>query len=134
MQLQTAGLLLLKNRKLLLAYSNNKQCFYLPGGKTDTEETPIQALCREIKEELAIEITEQELTYYTHITAPAYGENPELIMEQECFLLTREVEPIASAEIGELRYFTLQEYLSEPRKAPGAIMILQKLKTDNYID
>jgi 8-oxo-dGTP pyrophosphatase MutT (NUDIX family) len=134
MQLQTAGLLLLKNRKLLLAYSNNKQCFYLPGGKTNTGETSTQALCREIKEELAIEITEQELTYYTHITAPAYGEKPELIMEQDCFLLTRQVEPVASAEIGELRYFSLNEYLQQTNTAPGAIMILEKLKNHNLID
>src|SRR5688500_12950789 len=28
-QLHTAGLLFIQNRKLLLAFSNNKQCFYL---------------------------------------------------------------------------------------------------------
>jgi hypothetical protein len=33
MQLQTAGLVVIKNRKLLLAFSKNKQAFYLPGAK-----------------------------------------------------------------------------------------------------
>jgi len=31
--MQTAGLVVIKNRKLLLAFSNNKQAYYLPGGK-----------------------------------------------------------------------------------------------------
>ncbi|PSL35042.1 NUDIX domain-containing protein [Chitinophaga ginsengisoli] len=68
--LKTVGLLSVQQRKLLLAYSRNKQCFYLPGGKVDAGESERQALCREIAEELNVSITEQELVYYTHVTAP----------------------------------------------------------------
>ncbi|HEY0432482.1 MAG TPA: NUDIX domain-containing protein [Chitinophagaceae bacterium] len=46
MQLRTAGLLHIKDRRLLLAFSTNKQCFYLPGGKLDAGETPATALVR----------------------------------------------------------------------------------------
>lgn len=129
-----AALLTLKDRKLLLAYSNNKKCFYLPGGKIDENETAAQALCREIEEELNILLHENDLTYYTHITAPAYGEMNGTIMEQDCFLINRAVEPAPSAEIGELKYFSLTEYLSQPQTAPGAIRILEILKEDNLID
>ena len=59
MQLQTAGLVVIKNRKLLLAFSKNKQAWYLPGGKTDLGETAQDALLREIKEELDIDAIEQ---------------------------------------------------------------------------
>jgi len=134
MHLPTAGLLVIENRKLLLAYSKNKKCFYLPGGKIDKSETAIQALCREIEEELNLSLHENELSYYTHITAPAYGENNGVIMEQDCFLLNKPVEPIASAEIGELKYFNLEEYLQEANTAPGAVMVLKKLKEDGFID
>jgi len=134
MHMSTAGLLIIKDRKLLLAYSKNKKCFYLPGGKIDNDETAIQGLCREIEEELNIPLSESELTYYSHITAPAYGENNGVIMEQDCFLLNKNVEPVASAEIGELKYFSLGEYLSEPGIAPGAVMILEKLKKDGMVD
>jgi len=134
MHLPTAGLLIVRNRKLLLAYSKNKKCFYLPGGKIDKDETAFQGLRREIAEELNILLAEDELTYYTHITAPAYGENNGVIMEQDCFLLNKNAEPMASAEIGELRYFNLDEYLLQSKTAPGAVMILEKLKTDNLID
>ena len=134
MHLTTAGLLIIQNRKLLLAYSNNKKCFYLPGGKIDKDETAVQGLCREIEEELSIPLTEEELTYYTHVTAPAYGENNGVIMEQDCFLLNKNAEPVASAEIGELKYFSLEEYLLQPNTAPGAVRVLEILKEDNLID
>ena len=129
-----AALLTLKDRKLLLAYSKNKKCFYLPGGKIDVSETAAQALCREIQEELNVLLNEQYLEYYTHITAPAFGEINGTIMEQDCFLVNKTVEPVASAEIGELRYFTLTEYLSQPQTAPGAVKILEILKEDNLVD
>lgn len=134
MQLATAGLLLIKDRKLLLAFSKNKQCYYLPGGKVDAGETAKQALCREIAEELNIALREEELEYYTHITAPAYGEANGIIMEQDCFFTSSVAEPVAAAEIGGLHYFSLEEYLQEPVTAPGAVMILELLKREGRID
>src|ERR1041384_6034295 len=101
MQLPTAGLIIIQNRKLLLAFSKNKQCFYLPGGKIDEGETATEALCREISEELNLHLDQPDLKYYTHISAPAYGELNGIIMEQDCFLLNKPVEPVASAEIEE---------------------------------
>jgi 8-oxo-dGTP pyrophosphatase MutT (NUDIX family) len=134
MKLPTAGLLVIQNRKLLLAYSKNKKCFYLPGGKIDEGETAAGALCREISEEMNVMIDEQELKYHTHIAAPAYGEEDGIIMEQDCFLLHRNITPRASSEIGELKYFSLNDYLSETNRAPGAVMILEQLQNEGLID
>ncbi len=134
MQLNTSGLLLIQNRKLLLAFSRNKQCFYLPGGKVDPGEIAATALCREIAEEMNVTLNPEELIYYTHITAPAYGETEGTIMEQDCFLVNRPLEARAAAEIGELRYFNLREYLAETNTAPGAVMILEQLKADDLVD
>lgn len=97
-------------------------------------ETPIAALCREIAEEMNVLICEHELQYYPRITAPAYGEDMGTIMEQDCFFLSRNVVPTASTEIGELKYFSLDEYLSESNQAPGAVIVLQRLKAGGYID
>jgi len=106
----------------------------LPGGKIDTGETVAKALCREIAEEMNVTISEYELNFYTHISAPAYGEENGIIMEQDCFFLHRNIIPQPSAEIGELKYFSLIEYLSEINRAPGAVMILQRLKNEGLID
>ncbi|WP_276484555.1 NUDIX hydrolase [Paraflavitalea pollutisoli] len=132
--LHTVGLLIIRERKLLLAFSNNKQCFYLPGGKIDAGETPEAALCREIEEELNIHLTPADLTFYTHTTAPAYGEKTGVIMEQECFLVHKAVAPVASAEIGKLGWFTPALYQQEVNQAPGAVMILDQLQRDGLID
>lgn len=133
MQLATAGLLVINDRKLLLAWSRNKQCFYLPGGKVDMGETPVEALCREIAEELNTRLLPEDLAYYTHISAPAYGENTGVIMEQDCYLLKKPISPTASAEIGELRYFSLPDYLLETNQAPGAVMILEQLTREGLL-
>ena len=132
--LHCAGLVYIENNKLLLAYSSNKQCFYLPGGKVSDNESPVEALCREVFEEMNVTIKEAELQFYTHITAPAYGELPGTIMEQDCFLLQRKIDPAASAEITLLKYFSLEAYKTEPNQAPGAIMILEQLKATGYIN
>ena len=132
--LHTAGLLIVQNRKLLLAYSKNKQCFYLPGGKIDNGESAEEALCREIEEELNVHLKKEDLKYYTHISAPAFGELDGIMMEQECFLVEKRISPSASAEIEEIRYFSLQDYRRESNQAPGAVMILERLKADEFID
>jgi 8-oxo-dGTP pyrophosphatase MutT (NUDIX family) len=134
MKLNCAGLLLIQDRKLLMAYSKNKQCFYLPGGKLDDSETAAEALCREIAEELNIAISEPDLEYHVHITAPAYGEETGTIMEQDCFILNHPVSPKPSAEIGEIKFFSLNEYTLEANQAPGALLVLQQLRAEGYID
>jgi len=107
-RLPTAGLLVIKNKKLLLAFSRNKRCFYLPGGKIDSGETAEEALCREISEELNTIITTDQLVYYTHIAAPAYGELNGTVMEQDCFFVKSEINPEATGKLRNLNIFLFQ--------------------------
>ncbi|HTS45153.1 MAG TPA: NUDIX domain-containing protein [Puia sp.] len=132
--LTTAGLVVIKNRKLLLAFSKNKKAWYLPGGKVDHGETTIHALIREIKEELNIDMEPHELRFYTHISAPAFGEKKNVLMEQDCFLYELKYLPRPAAEIESIRYFDITAYGTEQARVPGVIMIMQQLKNDNYID
>lgn len=131
--LLTAGLVTLKDRKLLLAYSNNKKAWYLPGGKVDQGEDSVQSLRREVLEELLVDLDNERLRYYCHITAPAYGENPSVIMEQDCFIydLREEIQP--SNEIGAVRYFSRTEYEQEQIRVIGVLMVFDQLETDGLI-
>ncbi|HLK29264.1 MAG TPA: NUDIX domain-containing protein [Puia sp.] len=133
-QMFTAGLVVIKNKKLLLAFSKNKQAWYLPGGKIDNNEIATEALIREIKEELNLEIEEKELKFYTHVTAPAFGEANGIIMEQDCYLYEMNEMPSPSAEIHAIKYFNSNDYLFEPKQVPGVVMILKKLKSDDVVD
>jgi 8-oxo-dGTP pyrophosphatase MutT (NUDIX family) len=132
--LPCAGLLYIENKKLLLAFSSKKQCFYLPGGKIDQHESAAMALCREVFEEMNVSIQESDLEFYTHISAPAYGEKEGIIMEQDCFMLRKKIFPVASAEVAVLQYFSVEEYTRQLNQAPGAMMILQQLQQAGLIN
>jgi 8-oxo-dGTP pyrophosphatase MutT (NUDIX family) len=132
--LVTTGLVVVKDRKLLLAFSNNKQAFYLPGGKTDEGETTLAALVREIQEELNVELDPAGLTFYTHIAAPAFGEPEGIMMAQDCYRYELRKEPRPAAEIGALRYFDTAAYREEPQQVPGVVMVMQLLQQGNLID
>jgi 8-oxo-dGTP pyrophosphatase MutT (NUDIX family) len=131
--LSTAGLVVIRDRKLLLAFSNNKQAWYLPGGKTNDGETTLSALIREIKEEMNIPLEADDLRYYAHITAPAFGEEPVVMMEQDCYIHELLSTPVPSAEIGKLDYFNSRQYQAE-KQVPGVILLMRKLKADGLID
>jgi 8-oxo-dGTP pyrophosphatase MutT (NUDIX family) len=132
--LRTAGLVVLKDRKLLLAFSRNKQAWYLPGGKAKPGETAREALRREIREELNLELTPGELHFYTHITAPAFGEPDDTMMEQDCYRCDLSDKPLPGTEIEAVRYFDAASYLEEPRLVPGIILLLEHLKADRLLD
>jgi 8-oxo-dGTP pyrophosphatase MutT (NUDIX family) len=131
--LATAGLLVIKDSKLLLAYSKNKQAWYLPGGKIDKNESSQEALQREIQEELNIVLNPERLKYYTHISAPAYGENPHIMMEQDCFLYDLQETLQPSNEIEEVKFFDYDTYKKEPKQVIGVIMVFEKLFQDGTL-
>jgi 8-oxo-dGTP pyrophosphatase MutT (NUDIX family) len=132
-EIHCAGLIVVENRKLLLAFSNNKKAWYLPGGKVDTGETALEALQREIREELNIDLPAHTVQWYYHIAAPAFGEN-NLLMQQDCFLHRLQQTPRPSAEIGAIRYFDLHSYRQEPHQVPGVLMAFEKLQQDGLVD
>ncbi|WP_413532464.1 NUDIX hydrolase [Empedobacter brevis] len=131
-QLPTAGLLVIKNNKLLLTFSKNKKAWYLPGGKIDQDENSKSALIREIKEELNVDLEENKLNFFCHITAEAYGEQ-NLLMEQDCFLydLKEGIKP--SNEIEAANYFSYEEYLQEEIQVIGVVKVYEELKKNQLI-
>ena len=131
-KLRTVGLISVSHNKLLLAYSNHKKAWYLPGGKVDLMESNLEALSREIKEELSVDLDLSKVKYYCHISAIAFGEVPQVMMEQECYLY-----PLthfkAAHEIGGLRFFSYEEYLKEEIQVSGVITVYDKLKEDQLL-
>lgn len=131
-QLHTAGLLAVRDNRLLLTFSRNKKAWYLPGGKVDAGETAAGALIREIEEELGVRLAEGQLTYYGHVTADAFGEQ-DLVMEQDCFLceLPGELQP--SNEIEAVAYFSLAAYRQEDVQVEGVLIAFDRLIHDGLI-
>ncbi|WP_410877793.1 NUDIX domain-containing protein [Myroides sp. DW712] len=126
--LPTAGLVCVKGNQLLLAFSKNKQAWYLPGGKIDPGEHSQQALIREIEEELSLVLQEERLTFLTHIVAPAYGEKKNILMQQDCYAYDLANDTITIAnEIGGVQYFTKEDYIRNQIPVPGVLKVFDFL-------
>lgn len=125
-KLPTAGLIVVKDNKLLLTFSKNKKAWYLPGGKIDDGETSKEALIREVEEELLLVLKPDNVEYCFHITAIAYGED-NLLMEQDCFKtnLMQDLKP--SNEIEAVEYFSYQDYLKEEIQVEGVLKAFELL-------
>ncbi|MCS4238375.1 8-oxo-dGTP pyrophosphatase MutT (NUDIX family) [Myroides gitamensis] len=124
--LPTAGLVCVKDNQLLLAFSKNKQAWYLPGGKIDAGEDSQQALRREIEEELSLVLQPERLSFLTHIVAPAYGEKKNILMQQDCYYYELEGDTITIAnEIGGIQYFTKEEYIRDQIPVPGVLKVFE---------
>ena len=58
--------------QILLVQVRHREKYYFPGGKIDEGETQLQALKRELKEELKLELSEEELSYIGTVVGKAY--------------------------------------------------------------
>lgn len=54
--------ILIKDRKVLTTRSIGKDTWYIPGGKREGDETDVQALAREVEEELSVRINPERLS------------------------------------------------------------------------
>jgi 8-oxo-dGTP pyrophosphatase MutT (NUDIX family) len=125
------SLVFIKERKLLMARSKNKDLFYIPGGKIEGKETNAEALAREVLEELGTELIKDTCKELFVIEAQAHGKPIGVMCRFICFSGELEREPIPSSEIEELKYLSTADFSYTPE---AGVLILQKLNELNLID
>lgn len=74
-----AGGIILENRRLLVERSKNREHFICPGGSIEDGESAKQALVRELKEEVQLEVLEDDLEDFGDFYAKAATDNTKTI-------------------------------------------------------
>lgn len=75
----------IQDRKILCTRSKGKDAWYIPGGKREKGESDSDALFREVKEELDVELIPYTLTYIGTFKAQAHGKPEGVIVQMTCF-------------------------------------------------
>lgn len=77
--------ILIKDNKFLTTLSRGKDVWYIPGGKREEGESDEEALIREIKEELSVDLTEERIKPYGVFEAQAHGKNEGVVVRMTCY-------------------------------------------------
>jgi len=92
----------IKDKQLLSARSKGKDAYYIPGGKREPGESDKEALIRELKEELSIDLVPESITYVETFEAQAHGKPEGTMVKMTCYQADFEGEIAIDSEIEEL--------------------------------
>jgi ADP-ribose pyrophosphatase YjhB (NUDIX family) len=120
----------IKDKKLLVTLSKGKDTWYIPGGKRDGVETDLQALAREVKEELTVDVIPETVKLYGVFEAQAHGKPEGTVVRMTCYTASYNGTLTPSAEIEKMDYF---EYAKKEMCSPVDNLIFEDLKAKGFI-
>lgn len=101
----------IKDEKLLVTLIKGKDTWYIPGGKREKDETDQEALIREVKEELCVDIILDTVKHYGTFEAQAHGKTLGTIVRMTCYTADFKGELKPDAEIEKMDFFTYSQKL-----------------------
>jgi len=123
--------LYIKDKRLLCARSKGKDTYYLPGGKREKGESDQEALIREIKEELSVDLAPATITYAKTFKAQAHGKPDGILVNITCYFAEFTGEIQAAAEIEEVIWLN---YADKEKCSLVAQIIMDWLKSEGMIN
>lgn len=119
------------NKKILSIKSFGKNKYYIPGGKREYDETDEQALSREIKEELSVELNSDTLKYIGVFKAHAHGHSADTFVKMTCYSASYTGLLKANSEIEEIIWLS---YLDKDKISEVDKLIFNFLKEKNMLE
>ncbi len=129
-----SGGIIIRDNKLLVERSFGKEFFIAPGGSIEEGETPKQALVRELQEEFAIDVIEDNLEEFGVFYAEAAGMDGKRVRMDVFTVKNWDGEPRPNSEVEEIRWITSE--IPADIKV-GSIFeheVLPRLKEQSLID
>ena len=124
-QIEVVAAIILQDGKIFATqrgYGDFKDWWEFPGGKMEAGETPVEALVREIREELSAEISVDELLCTVEYQYPAFY----LIMH--CYLCSLVTEALHLNEHEAARWLT-NDQLDTVRWLPADLQVIESLSS-----
>src|SRR3989344_5713959 len=121
----------IRDRKVLETCSYGKDKWYIPGGKREGNETDEEALAREMKEELLVEIIPETIKHFGTYVAQAHGKPEGTVVRMTCYTAQYKGTLSPSAEVERLDWFG---YSKRNEVSPVDQLIFDDLKVKNLID
>ena len=121
----------IQNRNILCTLSKGKDIFYIPGGKREPGESDAEALIREIREELSVDLEVETLNFLGKFEAQAHGKAAGVTVQMQCYKGNYKGELKPDSEIEEIEWLnsTDLEKVSHVDK-----IIFNWLKERDWID
>jgi 8-oxo-dGTP pyrophosphatase MutT (NUDIX family) len=127
--IRKAAAIIIENNKLLVVKSKRGDVIISPGGKYEGNESPLECLARELKEELGIKVTSAN-HYKTYQEDAAFTGEP---LSLEMYFVNYEGTPVPSAEITNMHWALPQEIIDGTiNAASGLKKLVPDLKKDGY--
>lgn len=96
----------LKDGKILSTKSYGKEVCYIPGGKREEGESDVEALTREVMEELSVELIPETIQHLETFEAQAHGKPEGTVVRMTCYTADFTGQLAPSAEVEEMVWLT----------------------------
>ena len=120
----------LRDGKILETCSYGKDKWYIPGGKREADESDEQALIREIKEELLVDLIPSTIKHYGMFEAQAHGKPEGTVVRMTCYTAEYDGELTPSAEVEKMDWF---DYSKRDSVSPVDQLIFDDLKAKGLL-
>jgi 8-oxo-dGTP diphosphatase len=125
-----AGVIQQENR-ILMCRSRGREHYYLPGGKINPSESLEEALIRECKEEITIDIIPSTIKLFSRFEAEAYGFQEPRIVIMNCFNFDYVGTIQAAAEIDDIFWAGMEDL--EKLAPAGKILMKKRFMLDERV-
>lgn len=121
----------IKDKRILSTRSKGKDTYYIPGGKREGNETDEEALIREIREELGVELIPETLEFVGTFEAQAHGKAEGIIVRMTCYSAKYSGQISPDSEIEEVVWF---RHKNREKSSPVDKIIFDWLKERELIE